>query len=1092
MSDMKKRALETVKSSPESFSAAETAYRPQSDACITASHVDGQVTALPSASVTNDGARWQGDLTAEQRAERAAFARSVLANPYASHGPVDCVVKAATHHERNGIGLPSSTSRADLDAWNARRLDYAARIVPPELGVARVVRETRRLIETIYINAGGDPDDCRGLYPGDRELTNFISACLLGGTEVAEVKHSGDGCQDVKMRRVDYGCMPLYKRDFNRSMRAQVPVELQMKVFACCELWRAEAAGEPYVFLIDGQEGQGFLTQRDHGADGPYRRIKEPVGPNEAGPEVMAMISRYTDGVGQRSAVAFYQDLCLIAPHRDALDVDPALVPLGSGYLFDPRTKRARPMSDDDVFVGCMAGLTWDVNDDGTIVPVRKPLFCADGEVVYSEAEAADHGGVALDPERYLKDIQPTEDGQNALCDVTQAAATPRMPRDKAPLFVGAPRAGKGTTLKLLRNAFGNKVQQARTTTIMNMAQFADRTFNVAARGKLLVYSDEESTGGYIEDCAPFKAFVSHDPYATRDLFGHKTSVTSVGMFIGCMNDFVGFSDKGRAMIGRLFIVPFRISHLGSEDRRIKDWMADPRTVNWWFYHVLVELPFHPEFRENDLTRAAKGEYQLTIDPVRQFFEEEIKPKVGDFTPNALLYAMFTVWYKRVNSSRRVLSMKKFVSTLADIVADDPDFIYPREKDAPDGSRGGLVRLVASRFFDLKQAEGYLHDPTIYCTCRIGYGDAKIWLPPELDAWCDCSNVVKLGQVRGWLVRTEAWQTFGETGSTPAEIADQRKREQAQAKREAEEADKHTESETERAKWQQEIAKAEAAKRAEAHAKRLKKYDSDGYYQWFCDSVEIANEEFGGYRIPSCADELHEPLSRDEWRERDCPFELDSHGTISTNHVMRKAYGTDAAFAHFLENAGPCLERDGLIAFGGSLEDLSDNDVTVLLSLPSRETWLTLGTPVDRIRRVRLANGRAAWLFGPAELAAFAEPSPDKSPEAFNRYREFAAKNAYAVNDCTSWNNPRTVELDGILSYKQWARLGYPSEVVRDVEVDGRTLPLLGPAMRAGDEEYMKVRLKHRAKAVDNEMPDTPPDASKHGSMGVSHMSPTH
>lgn len=1032
--------------------------RPEQVSDTTADQLDSTMNDAETAVVSSgdaikddDAVRWPGDLTAGLRADRRMFARFKLTNFYENNGPVDQVVREATRLDRNAAKAPDKdASMKDIRDWNRRRQEYAEDIVPPEYGILRLVDVTRQLIVDGYFYSGNEPHDIRGLYPGTHFLVSFLKACLYGGTEVV-VRDSGSrGDSKPKKIRIDYGCMPLYKRDFNKSVRSQVPVDLMMQVYASCELWRAEADGEPYRYILDGREGQGFLAQRDHGPDGPYRRVCEPEGRNNAGDEVMAIVSRYADGVGQQAAVDFYLDLCMLAPHSDIHDADPALVPLGSGWLFDPRIKRGRPMTDDDVFVGCMAGLMWKFNSDGSVVPVRKPLFCEDGEAVYDEAEAASHGGVAFDPERFIADVQPTEDGQNAIWDVIQAVATPRMPRDKAALFVGKPRAGKGALLGAIRGAFGNRAQQARTTTTMNMTQFGDRTFNVVVRGKLLVYSDEEATGGYVLDCAPVKAFISHDPFATRGLYGHMIEITGIGFLIQCMNDFAKFADKGQAMMGRLFVIPFQISHLGSEDRRIKGWMADPRTVNWLFYHALVELPFQSELRENDYTRAAKGEYQLAIDPVREFYESEVKSVVGDFTPNILLYGMFSMWYRRVNGSGRMLSMKKFVSSFEDIVEDDKDFVLPREEDKSDGSRGGFVRLTASKVFNYDQAKDYLHDPTKYCTYRPTYGGGT-WEPAELAAWCKGDTKSTRGQLRGWLVRAEAWKIYCETGMTPAE----------------------------KVAADEERARAEAAKReAEAAAKRAvlvlppampevpKSHDTDAYYQWYLDSVEIANEEFGGYRLEADGRLRSEPLTRDKWRERGCPVVL-----LNSAHIvgidLRPPYGhrrekddCDAAYDLYARHARRCLERDGAYAIGKSVDKIDPHDdLTVLTRVLDRDAWRLFGGVVERVRRVHVADSSVMWLFGPAMRGSFTKPVLDVSDEAYARYRALADE-ALAGAGCyaVSPKDSGVIELREVVGKSLWKELGAPSARDGFVSVQGGVAPLLKPTMTPEDLEYMRHR----------------------------------
>lgn len=187
-----------------------------------------------------DAVRWPGDLTAGRRAERKALAQVAIGSCYGPDSAVDTVVRAATHLEYDFPSAPIDVDKNSLMAWDALRREYAERIIPPQLGIARIVRETRRLVENSCSLVTGDLGDVRGCFPGIKELVQFIQACLFGGTVYSFVAET-DGKAVAKTKRVDYGCMPLYKRDFSKHVRAQVPVEILMRMYAECELWRAGA-----------------------------------------------------------------------------------------------------------------------------------------------------------------------------------------------------------------------------------------------------------------------------------------------------------------------------------------------------------------------------------------------------------------------------------------------------------------------------------------------------------------------------------------------------------------------------------------------------------------------------------------------------------------------------------------------------------------------------------------------------------------------------------------------------------------------------------------------------------------------------------
>lgn len=651
---------------------------------------------------------------------------------------VDDIVAKATNMKVDLPPLPKKLDDEDeMERWNDEYAAYQRQIMPPAFACEQLVPEFRR-----YCEKWAD-----GRFPGAKESMAVIDAVLKRETRVYDPKQKKN-----PWVKVPSGMIPLYQRDYDKRVN---PGHFSMPyIVAQLLMWEGESFGSRYIYGVDGERGEGMLMQRDTSNRGPYRIIEAPLGPKEASPELMQMVQPFLPGCTHETAIEVYKQLVQLVPHISVKREDPRLVALGSGWMIDPVTKRGRRMTDDDVINGCLAGLTFGCNEDGTIERVPYPYICEDGTVVYDDPTLAEeHGGVAFDPLSWLEQIMPDPLGREAWWSVVQASATPAVDRSQGVIFNGKPRAGKGTTLEIIREAYG--AEDARRGVIAGTAldQMGKPEYVTMTRGASVLLSDESNPSGYVNDSGYIKAWITNDIIVSRDLYKSAVMWRNHALGIWCLNSEVGFNDKSEAMYTRMYIIQFTQSWAGREDRRLRDWAKHPAVVNWIYYHAIAEMDFIGKFEENAYTLAAKQKYQFATDPLRQFVDEEL-PKLGKRTPLEQVYDMYKCWAQHNNPTGKPVGKTKFCDSLEEIVEKGDKFYVPRD------SAGKRAAYDVRKNCNPDESAQYLEDATLYCTRR----ESGEWTPTKLHAWCRRSTLPD-SRKRGWLFRVDDGFDGGNNGS---------------------------------------------------------------------------------------------------------------------------------------------------------------------------------------------------------------------------------------------------------------------------------------------------------------------------------------
>ena len=655
-----------------------------------------------------------------------------------SQSVVDNIVAKATNMQVDLPPLPENRNDKDeMERWNDEYAAYQRRIMPPAFACEQLVPEFRR-----YCEKWAD-----GRFPGVKESMAVIDAVLKRETRVYDSMQKKN-----PWVKVPSGMIPLYQRDYDKRVN---PGHFPMPyIVAQLLMWEGESFGSRYIYGVDGERGEGMLMQRDRSNKGPYRIIEGPLGPKEASPEIMRMVQPFLPGCTHETAIEVYKQLVQFVPHLPVKREDPRLVALGSGWMIDPITKRGRRMTDDDVINGCLAGVTFGCHEDGTVERVPYPYICEDGTVVYDDPTLAEeHGGVAFDPLSWLEQIMPDPLGRETWWSIMQASATPAVDRGKAVFLIGKPRAGKGSTLLVIREAYGGDDARRGVIAGVSLDQMGKPEYITMTRGSSILLSDESNPSGYVNDSGPVKAWITNDIIVSRDLYKSAIMWRNFALGIWCLNSEVGFNDKSEAMFTRTIMLQFTQSWAGREDRRMRDWVRHPAVVNWIYYHAIVEMDFIGELEENAYTLAAKKKYQLATDPVRQFVEEELS-KLGEKTMLEQVFEMYKCWAQHNNPTGKAVGKYRFYDELEEIVKSGSEFYVPRD------SAGKRAAYDVRKNSDPNKAAQYLEDATLYCAQR-GNGE---WTPAKLHAWCRLSSL-PTGRKRGWLFRVNDVPDDGGNGS---------------------------------------------------------------------------------------------------------------------------------------------------------------------------------------------------------------------------------------------------------------------------------------------------------------------------------------
>lgn len=212
----------------------------------------------------------------------------------------------------------------------------------------------------------------------------------------------------------------------------------------------------------------------------------------------------------------------------------------------------------------------------------------------------------------------------------------------------GPPRAGKGLFTETLHAAIGSPLAKE-----VNFATFtAQRTgdsqnFDLAPlRASRVIFASESNAYERFNE-AKVKALTGGNEIYCA--FKHRTHFNYRPQFkiILSSNQPVNADPDDDAVWGRLRVVEFPNSHLGSEDKSLKPRMKEPRNLEgvlaWaiegaikWYELGAAGLP------ELESSRAAKARHRGELDNVQAWLDECCED--GEFTASAKAYTSYSMW----------------------------------------------------------------------------------------------------------------------------------------------------------------------------------------------------------------------------------------------------------------------------------------------------------------------------------------------------------------------------------------------------------------------------------------------------------------
>ena len=291
---------------------------------------------------------------------------------------------------------------------------------------------------------------------------------------------------------------------------------------------------------------------------------------------------------GQRQFKRYLGHLRVLLPEVDFTEeLDAMECPIGNGMLRrdftgDEVTLHVRPYTVDDYRLGKYAGLRFDTDADGVVIPPEEPVYRRDGFPDWRPGE-------------WLRDVMADEDGRRVLRAVLVLFLFPAVNIEKAVVFYSPGRSGKGTYLAMMRAMVGPKQFQQRYLASVGLEKMGQEYYLARLVGKVANLVDETEVT-YLKKMADAKKVLGGDVVTGRDPYGRAREFIAKMLHVFCINSDLSIAEQTDAIFGRFLFVVFRECFLdrpGGIDRRIKeDFMQRPQTLKWFAYDAIANTPY--------------------------------------------------------------------------------------------------------------------------------------------------------------------------------------------------------------------------------------------------------------------------------------------------------------------------------------------------------------------------------------------------------------------------------------------------------------------------------------------------------------------
>lgn len=264
-------------------------------------------------------------------------------------------------------------------------------------------------------------------------------------------------------------------------------------------------------------------------------------------------------------------------------ELSPVECPIANGMLSrEDGVLTVRPYTPDDHRLGKYSGIRFRVGDDGLVVPPDEPRIARSGRPDWTPGE-------------WFRDAMPDEDGRRALLAVLILLMFPAVNIEKAIVFYGLGRNGKGTFLAMMRAMVGAREFQQRYLASVGIEKLANEYYLARLVGKLANLVDE-TDAAYLKHMASAKAAIGGDVVTGRDPYGKAKEFVAKMLFVYCLNTELTTAEQTEAIFNRFAFITFPSSFFdrpGGIDRRIKeDFMQRPEVCSWFAYQALTQVPY--------------------------------------------------------------------------------------------------------------------------------------------------------------------------------------------------------------------------------------------------------------------------------------------------------------------------------------------------------------------------------------------------------------------------------------------------------------------------------------------------------------------
>lgn len=406
-----------------------------------------------------------------------------------------------------------------------------------------------------------------------REFLNLLDLCHHG--------HVTETLQSFEEVPVLSGYTSRYSAQVDENSHlTRVPVDAVAYAMASYDAWAYEAVGLRQVVVKGSESIAEYSPSCNYDDSAPYS-VK-------TGRELEGQVRRWGRHIGQRQLKRYLSHLRGLLPEVDFTErLDPMECPVANGmlrrdYTGGHVTLTVRPYTVEDFRLGKYSGLRFETDANGEVIPPEEPVFRRNGRPDWRPGE-------------WFRDAMPDENGRRALLAVLILLMFPAVNIEKAIVFYGLGRNGKGTFLAMMRAMVGSREFQQRYLASVGIEKLANEYYLARLVGKLANLVDE-TDATYLKHMASAKAAIGGDVVTGRDPYGKAKEFVAKMLFVYCLNTELTTAEQTEAIINRFAFITFPSSFFdrpGGIDRRIKeDFMQRPEVCTWFAFQALTQVPY--------------------------------------------------------------------------------------------------------------------------------------------------------------------------------------------------------------------------------------------------------------------------------------------------------------------------------------------------------------------------------------------------------------------------------------------------------------------------------------------------------------------